>query len=204
MTDNILNERQQAIDLCLKACVNLYGFVTPRQFLKVFNKYNTPKLLKKELLDNAEILEEHSSKYYEVYENAIISTRVNKSVIDRTIGMQAGKNYYTPTEEEVKLYAKANYYPRTQRTKNLMEYLTKTMKMNVFAAGALVDNLVWLTVTDEPMQKRINLLNKHSVPVKSAAQYTKLAEMIMALNNSTRKWANCGYTPAEMAQAENK
>jgi hypothetical protein len=44
-----LTEQQKTVDTYLKGCVNLYGYVTPRQFLKVYNRYNTPKIKKDDL-----------------------------------------------------------------------------------------------------------------------------------------------------------
>jgi len=199
MTDKIiLTERQQAIDICLKACVNLYGFVTPRQFLKVFNRYNKPKMLKKELLDNADILESVSGNYYEIYENAIVNKRVNEDTINRTIHMQNGKNYYTPSQEEVLLYSKANYYPQTVYTAKLMQVLTGKFKMNIFSANNFVTELMWFTVTDEHMQKRINLLARHNIALRNQTELNSLVAIFQDINNSTRKWANCGYTPEEL------
>lgn len=201
MTDKIiLTERQQSMDQCLKACVNLYGFVTPRQFLKVFNRFNKPKLLKKELLENAEVLEAYSGWFYAIYENAIINTRVKQDVINSIAHMQSGKEYYTPSQEEVSLYSKTNYYPRTEYTEEIMQFLTKTVKANVFAANNFIVELVWLTVIDEPMQERINLLNKYGITINNIRQLTVFTQLLKELNNNTKKWANCGYTPAELRQ----
>lgn len=46
-----LTERQKVMDTYLKGCVNLYGFVTIRQFLKVFNRYNQPRAIRGRFLD---------------------------------------------------------------------------------------------------------------------------------------------------------
>lgn len=77
-----LTERQKTIDTYLKGCVNLYGFVTVRQFLKVFNRYNQPKLLKEELMKCADKLVRLSYMDYQIYSNAIINTRVPQERID--------------------------------------------------------------------------------------------------------------------------
>ena len=199
MTEKItLTERQQSIDLCLKACVNLYGYVTPRQFLKVYNKHNTPKLLKKELMEHAEALEAVSGKYYAVYENAIINTRVSKAVIDDTIHQQDGKNYYMPTAEDIEIYSKANGYKRTVHTEKLTQFLMKKMKLNFFTAQSYVSKLVWLTTTDEPMQKCMTMLYEFNLPIKTPAMLNEIFSLMQAVNTNTRKWANCGHTIAEM------
>ena len=39
-----LNEEHLNVDKYLKACANLYGYVMPRQFLKLYNRYNENKI----------------------------------------------------------------------------------------------------------------------------------------------------------------
>lgn len=48
-----LTEWQKEIDSYLIGTTRLYGFVTPKQFLLVFNRYHEQKLLKSELMKYA-------------------------------------------------------------------------------------------------------------------------------------------------------
>lgn len=45
-----LNDEHLNVDKYLRACANLYGYVTPRQFLKLSNKFNTQKINKERYL----------------------------------------------------------------------------------------------------------------------------------------------------------
>lgn len=95
-----LTERRQSIDTYLQACADLYGHITPKQFLLIFNKYNEPKLLKAELMQYSNKLN-RQAKNYCIYNNAIINATVEPEVIDRTIYYQSNKKYYVPDREEL-------------------------------------------------------------------------------------------------------
>ena len=197
-----LDSRQSEIDHCLKACVNLYGFVTPRQFLKVFNKYYSPKLLKKELMDNADILEGFSGRYYTIYENAILNARVSEKKINDIIYMQKDKAYDMPTEAELDSFAKTGYYQQNEATEKLFTMLTKDLKVNILTANGFISKLVWFTVTDESMQKRMNLINEFGIGIKNMHQRSALSGLLMQLDSTVKKWANCGYSPVEMRNSQ--
>lgn len=80
-----LTQRQQSIDLYLQACANLYGHITPRRFLLIYNKYNEDKLLKDELLQYSNKLNRQANNYC-IYTNAIInSTVAPKSLTEQYI-----------------------------------------------------------------------------------------------------------------------
>ena len=66
-----LTEWQKEIDSYLIGTTRLYGFVTPKQFLLVFNRYHEQKLLKSKLMKYANKLVRQSRNYY-IYDNAII------------------------------------------------------------------------------------------------------------------------------------
>ncbi len=114
-----LTEQQKVIDTYLKGCVNLYGFVTPRQFLKVYNRYNTPKIRKDDLLKYGMKLIRYSYDSYYIYSNAIVNKRVSDEKIGQIAYLQEGKKYYTPTREEILKYADPNYSPENEYTKAL-------------------------------------------------------------------------------------
>ena len=96
-----LTEQQKIIDTYLKGCVNLYGFVTPRQFLKVYNRYNTPKIRKDDLLKCGMKLIRCSYDSYYIYTNAIVSKRVPDEKMEEIAYFQQGKKYYTPTQTRI-------------------------------------------------------------------------------------------------------
>ncbi len=193
----ILTEQQKMIDLYLNGCVNLYGFVTPRQFLKVYNRYNTPKLLKADLLRWAFKLERQTFNYT-IYDNAIVSTRVPDQKIQQILQYQSDKKYYTPTQEEVLDYADADYYERTKELEELYIFLTKEMKVSAIIANSFVKQAEWHIRIEDPIHALLQLLSDSGIELNDLQQANKLFEKIQNANNNNRKWANCGYTPIEV------
>jgi len=193
-----LTEQQKAVDIYLKGCVNLYGFVTPRQFLKVYNRYNIPKIKKDDLLKWGHKLYRQSYDSYTIYTNAIINSRVGKEKIDQICCFQEGKRYYMPTEQEIVAYAKNDYYEKTEYTEELYQFLTKQLKLSILAANGFIAELLWFIRLEEPMSAQCGLFDPYGIVPKDLKETNQLIEKIQNVNNNTRKWANCGYTPKEL------
>lgn len=200
-----LTERQKVMDTYLKGCVNLYGFVTIRQFLKVFNRYNQPKLLKEEFMKCADKLVRHSYMHYQIYSNAIVNTQVADEKISEIFSYQSGKKYYTPREAEILSYAaNTHYYEQTPQTRELARFLTMDMQVNPFVTNAFMEKLLWYIRIEEPPRAQYSLIDKFHVNPENMAQADALIQKMAEVNNYTRKWANCGYTPFDLFFAARK
>lgn len=194
----VLTERQKIIDKYLRCAANLYGHITPRAFLVLFNRYNEPKLLKAELMKYWNKLMRQADRNYCLYDNAIISTRVQSNKIDDIMYYQQGKQFYIPTEPELLRYESDNYYEATDFTRNMQEYLCKQLQMNVFSADALLRKLSWVIRTEEKNQQQMDLLEEFHVQLSGMKQANEFMMLLSDMSNNTRKWANCGYTPMEL------
>ena len=199
-----LTERQKVMDTYLKGCVNLYGFVTIRQFLKVFNRYNQPKLLKEEFMKCADKLVRHSYMHYKIYSNAIINKQVDKEKIDEIVSYQSGKKYYTPREAEILSYANSHYFEQTPQTRELVRFLTMDMKVNMLVTNTFMEELLWAIRIEEPPRAQYSLIDKFHINPENTAQADALIQKMTEVNNNTRKWANCGYTPFDLYFAARK
>lgn len=199
-----LTERQKVMDTYLKGCVNLYGFVTIRQFLKVFNRYNQPKLLKEEFMKCADKLVRHSYMHYQIYSNAIINKQVDTEKIDEIVSYQSGKKYYTPREAEILSYANSHYFEQTPQTRELVRFLTMDMKVNMLVTNTFMEELLWAIRIEEPPRAQYSLIDKFHINPENTAQADALIQKMTEVNNNTRKWANCGYTPFDLYFAARK
>lgn len=199
-----LTERQKVMDTYLKGCVNLYGFVTIRQFLKVFNRYNQPKLLKEEFMRCADRLVRNSYMNYQIYSNAIVNTLVADEKIGEIASYQYGKKYYMPQEKEILSYADVHYYEQTPQTKELVRFLTMDMQVNLFVANAFMEKLLWTIRIEEPPRAQYSLVEEFGIEPENIAQADALLQRMNDVHNNTRKWANCGYTPHELFFAAQK
>lgn len=193
-----LNDEHLNVDKYLRACANLYGHVTPRQFLKLYNRYNTQKIKKEKYLLWMEKLQNHSYAYYTLYTNAIVSSGVSNSKMDEIIYYQEGKKYYDPTKEELLLYKNPNNFEETEQTQEMRDFLLNHIKINKLAVEGLLSKLIWCIRTEEPLQAQMELFNSYGIVFKNMNQANEYYLRLQNLNNNTRKWANCGYTPKEL------
>lgn len=194
-----LTQRQESIDTYLRACANLYGHITPKQFLIIFNKYNQPRLLKSELMQYAHKLNRQAKNYY-IYTNAIINTTVKHEVIDKIIYYQEGKKYYVPEKDELLKWTEERYFPITPQSEELKDTFLNKFKVTSLAIGSLMYELFHSILIDERMQAQSDIMDKYHVFDKcTVADYNKfLSKVYIEYVNNTRHWANCGFTPMEM------
>lgn len=194
-----LTERQEAIDCYLQACVNLYGHITPRQFLLIFNKYNEKKLLKDELMRSSVKLNGQAANY-RVYSNAVINTTVEPHIIDKIIYYQQGKKYYVPMKEELLRWRDPGYCREFEQGERLREMLLSKFHVSPLAIGSLYRELYRSVLTEDPMQTQSDILDKYHVFDKSKPKEFNefFCGTFMEFVNNLPRWANCGYTPKEM------
>lgn len=193
-----LNDEHLNVDKYLRACANLYGYVTPRQFLKLYNKFNTQKINKEKYLLWSEKLQNHSYEHYTIYSNAVICSRVPHRKIDEIIYYQKGKKYYDPSREELLEYANPNYYEQNEYANEMLNFLVNNMKLNKLIAQGFISKLVWLIRIEELHNGENDLLENLGFTFKDMDQVNEYVMRLQNLSNNTRKWANCGYTPKEL------
>lgn len=194
----LLNERQQTIDNWLRAAANFYGFVTPRVFLILFNRYNKPKLLKAELMKYWHKFDVNSWKYYALYDNAITRRGVGFEKIDEVQFRQQGKKYYMPTEGELLNYLDPDYYEKTPESERVYQYLRITLSLDQENAEKFMQRVTWMMRIDVPINKILDVLNDFHLVLKDLDQANEFLWLISDLSNHTRKWSNCGHTPTEL------
>jgi hypothetical protein len=194
----LLNERQQTIDNWLRAAANFYGFVTPRIFLILFNRYNKPKLLKAELLKYWHKFDVKSWKYYALYDNAIVRRGVGLEKMDEIQFRQQGKKYYMPTNVELLNYLDPDYYEKTLESERVYQYMRITLKLKQEDADEFMKKVTWMMRIDEPIVKVMDVLNDFQLVLHGLDHANEFLWLMSDLSNHTRKWSNCGFTPEEL------
>jgi len=193
-----LTERQQQVHNYLVALTSLYGVVTPKQFLLVFNRYNENKLLKAELMKYSNKL--NNKFYYQgyfIYENFIVNTKISDEEINLIISYQQSKKYYNPTKEEIEAHISPTYYEKTEYTDRLKTFLLDN-KVSILSIDQLMSDIVFAIKAEKRNQEVFDVLNKYNFEFKDVKSAQVFSKMLMDLHNNTRKWANCGMRPIEM------
>ncbi|MDO4543997.1 MAG: hypothetical protein Q4C01_05520 [Clostridia bacterium] len=197
---NTLTERQQRIHLYLKCAANLYGHITPRAFLVLFNRFNTPKLLKEELIRHRSKLMRQPDCNYSIYVNAIVNDDSDDDLIDDIIDYQGKKAIYIPSEEEFLKYENALHYEENEQTQDLREYLCIKRKLNIFSVNILMGELSRSIRTEEPFSCQVERLDACHAFTDDPEETQTLLDLLMHMVNNTRMWANYGHTPREMLE----
>lgn len=193
-----LTERQKVIDLWLRCAVNFYGVITPRAFLVLFNRHNTPKLLKDELMKYSHKLNRRIEKNYFIYTNYIVGTDFPKEKIDEILCYQDGKKFYYPDKEEFLKFESKDHYTVTTQTKAFIEYLRKKYSVNIFKGDALARKISYLSRTESGTQDILNVIADADLKIQDIDEFGLLMPYIADVINHTRKWANCGFTADEL------
>ena len=196
----LLTERQKTIDTYLRCAANYYGHITPRAFLLLFNKHNEEKLLKAELMKYWNKLMRQYDRNYVLFDNAIISSRVEMNRIDEIMYYQEGKKFYIPPKDEFLKYIDDNYYEKNEYTESVRGFFIKVLKINSFTAEALLSKLVWSIKTEEGTSACMGLLSENGIEWESINQANQFMGLYQNLANNTKKWANCGYSPIELRE----
>lgn len=144
-----------------------------------------------------EKLQNNSYEYYTLYTNAIVCSKVSVRKIDEIIYCQDGKKYYDPSEAELLAYANPNYREQNEYVDEMLKLLVD-MKVNRLVAESFLSKLVWYIRIEESVQAEYDLLENYGIEFKNTKQEDEFCKILQNLNNNTRKWANCGYTPTEM------
>lgn len=195
----LLTERQKTIDLFLRSCANLYGHITPRQFLLIYNRYNSDKLLKADLLRFSRKLN-HQAKNYRIFSDAIINMREPIEVLADITMLQEGKKYYIPDREELLRWADDNYMPITPQSEKLRTDLLNKFHVSILSVGLLTRELFHSILIEEEPQAQMDIFARYHVFEKSDLRTVSefFTHTFMDYINNTRRWANCGFTPIEM------
>lgn len=199
-----MTTREKKVYSYMVALSRLYGVVEWRQFIKVFNKYNVPKITKKEILDNP-VYGKHRQAYFNIYTNMLISAMIDEDDIDSILNSAEGKEYYIPSEEEITALSKPNsYFEKSEAHLALYQGMRDILKEKV-PLNAVEDKLKGIIVilglmisAEFTHHKIFDMLGKNGIEFKNLEDIQKFNNLLMNAWNNTRMWANRGYTPNEM------
>lgn len=63
---------------------------------------------------------------------------------------------------------------------------------------------MWLIRIEEPIAAQCGLFEPYGIVPKDIKEANQLVGILQNVNNTTRKWANCGYTPKELFEEYQK
>lgn len=180
------------------AAVNLYAAVSVEKVVEIFNEQNTAKTHIEEMLLALEKIAERS-------ELVILNPDTNElfnSYLYNSNGVsvlkekQGDKPYYIPPREVFLKYADEDYITPTREIVILEGYLMKNLEMEETEARELCGEISFMLRVGCSIQYIVNLLKGRGI--NFTEQLTNGIDLLMKLSNTTRMWANRGFTAKEM------
>lgn len=200
-----MTAREKKVYSYMVALARLYGIVPWRQFIKVFNRYNTPKITKKEILDTPAYWRK-SEIYCSLYTNALVYSRVDGELIAKAQSQAIGKEYYMPTEEEVLALSKPKeYIEQSEAHMILYDTIKGILSKNPPKKNMSVEEMhKMMCVTlgtmisaGEKQQIIFDVIGGFGVSMLDMDDAQDFVDKLRNAWNNTRMWANCGFTPNE-------
>ena len=182
-----------------QASVNLYGVIHMTELIRLFNQMFTWQTD----VDQARaILDPQASAEVEFFfwEDCLVSSVFSESDISEIAELeiaQQGKLRYVPPYEEFLLYSDSDYYEETPQIKALETYLDHIFD-DEDEIMEIVDSIHELCMEEASPQEIFEFLADNDVDFEDMSVVKKLVQLVFDVQNSTRLWANNGFTPNEL------
>ena len=194
---------RKELDLYAKAAVNLYGIISRKDFVKIFNsqcKYETseneiytlllPLVLKK--------------GWYGFYKEYLVHYWMFDD-FDRAeilLKYQAGKPRYVPSKDEFLKY-EDGYYENNEYWLKFRHFMIDSFGASRKVNSAYADIKDYITYNNE-MSKLGSIMERHNLVFHSEEHVQELFNILMEAKNNQRIWENNGHTPMEIRKIELK
>lgn len=196
------NKKRSLLHNYVKAFMNLYGAFETVFFLKMWNQHNKQyPLTLHEVLRELIGLAWHNEglgitdDLEHIFDNFVM----DENEVPLFMSKSAHHEYYRPTKNDIKYFAKHEFDERTLQYKKMKQYFSK--KLNSEDLEDIMDMIMAHIKLDLGMQSLGRELDaQFGVVFDDAEDLGEFAELHKDLNNHSRKWANRGQTPRESSK----
>lgn len=183
---------------CLRIVEMLYVVAPVKIVYRIYRRHSGCKVSREEFLKIFAQVPEDVNPCV-VREDRVIYKEVLKENLYLELEQQQeGKEFYIPTEEEIKDYA-ANRYPSEDLYYQRVEqFLQKELQLDEDYAKELMP-MFWNTISmGYGFSDVMDILNEREIIFPSSVAAEQFAKMLMDANNHTRMWIHRGQTPVEI------
>lgn len=191
---------RKLLDLYAKATVNLYGIISKRDFVSIFNSQNAEQTTPEEIftLLLPMVLKQ---KWYCFYKHYIVHYWAidDFAYADSWLSMQGDKPRFIPEKDEL-LKFEDEYYENVKQAScwnKLFEFIFKEWPDNYYTYR-LYNKLKGISVLSIGSQPASELLEKYNFVFKGEKNAQEFFNLLMEARNNTRLRSNKGYSPNEM------
>ncbi|QOR36283.1 SEC-C domain-containing protein [Clostridium sp. 'deep sea'] len=195
VSDKALNSLVK--DYCL-AAINLYGIVSIKKFIEIYNSQNDNKLTKE---DFVAIFNSQEIEYIKLTDNYIVAEYILVSdnlSIEQVLETQGDKPYYIPAQDLYLKYADDFYYDDSPHLEELRNYIVKNYTNDEEVVTSLVNDIQGLISVKASLDVILESFYKYKIQFKSAKQLKKIVPYITNVQNNTRIYTNRGFSDNEL------
>lgn len=194
---------REELDLYVYAALNLYGVISIKELVDLFNSHS----------DNKTSVEEiyilllpwiRKNMDYAFYKDYLVNYQYieNLSWVENLLAHQEGKPLYKPTHEELLKYLDGLPYDYPQ-AQDLKAFLMREF-------GEIIGSLIMTRIRHYASLAGIfpnqvgEILEEEDLVFRDEEAVGSFIELLTVFNNNTRNWANRGYTPLELGKLQRK
>lgn len=218
MSKKLSVETKQLLSRYFDAAANLYGIITLKALLEIYNEQNEPidedSFL--EFADNIDL----SQKYYyivsedEFYDDIEETAPMNRDIVSEYLLMyddcdgyytikerQFGKPYYVPDKAQLLKYEDETYHEKTPSFISLRAFFRNQPELSKEQADEIANEIcLMINPLDGEADHIINMITGMFSFSFTEDTLKEFFELYTDLYNNSRLHSNRGYTPAEMRE----
>lgn len=190
---------EAVVDMAI-AAVNLYGVISQKDFVALFNSHHERQTTVDEVFPIL-IRQVYAEIGFCFWSDYIVDDSFEEDdfkSVKSLLRDRKGKPRYNPPFEQFIQYADWNYREDTPQWKVLGKRLERTIPdpENVLD---LIEELYDAFRSESSPQEYFELLSEHGVNFKDMDQVKDMMKLLVDAKNNTRLWSNYGHTPNELA-----
>lgn len=199
----------------LQACSNLYGIISLKNILKIYNQQNKPVSEEHFLryIDSLDYDNEFFSVFGadEMYEDYPPVAPVERDLVAEYLydidydeyytlrEKQAGIPYYVPAKKQLLKYADQFYIEKTPEFISLRSFLRNLDNVSRETADSIAEDLeLTAQMENNSVMEMINLVNMRGIEFSNIFIAEEFQELCYELDINTRKHIFCGHTNVEL------
>ncbi|MDW7668452.1 MAG: SEC-C metal-binding domain-containing protein [Bacillota bacterium] len=194
---------RKLLDTYAVAAVNLYGIISKKDLVEIFNKQNEEQTTVEEIyiLLLPLVLKE---RWYGFYKDYIVHYWFfdDFEQADNLLTHHAEKPRYVPNKEEFLKYKNEDYED------NDSWWDVRRFLWDVFGYSRDASQAYWeikdYMIYSDGISELGPILDKYNLRFTSEKQLQKFIDLLMSAKNNTRTWLNNGHTPVELHEIFSK
>ncbi len=216
MSCKLSDETKHLLNRYFDAAVNLYGIISLRKLLEIYNMQNEP-INEEDFLEFANEID-FAHKFFDImgedefYDDADETLPIDCDIVAEyllqdeyfdgyyiTKEGQFGKLYYIPDKKQFLKYENENYHEKTLSFISLRAFFRNQPNLTKERADEIADDIYKMA---NPLEGKIdhviNMIENLNMFHFNNYTYKVFIELYTDMYNDTRLHINCGHTPNEL------